>query len=172
MVFVAVIIMVGQGFTREGTGVVGGRPAKTKVMLKAGLPVLPAFVTRTVRGGRIQKRFQPRQSQVSWGTTWRSWRSVEMAKGGLRCCVQTEERTESRVSRSVRHEELPWGRSITGEGSETLLYMPFVKWQLEHLQSLGPLRVVPTPSHLAYRCSGIKPARIGKENLQARVSRR
>lgn len=60
-------------------------------------------------------------------------------------------------------ETLPWSRSITGEGKEALLYMPFVEEQLKHLEALEGERVkpLPVPPTVAYQRSERKAAHMG-----------
>lgn len=65
---------------------------------------------------------------------------------------------------------LPWSRSITGEGKEALLYMPFVEEQLKHLREMegGDVRVLPTPPTVAYQRSERKAAHMGKSMCAVR----
>jgi hypothetical protein len=60
-------------------------------------------------------------------------------------------------------ESLPWARSITGEGKESLMYMPFVEEQLRHLEQLEGERVrpLPVPPTVAYQRSERKAAHMG-----------
>lgn len=68
---------------------------------------------------------------------------------------------------------LPWSGSVTGEGKEQLLYMPFLEWQLRHLHKTGSkVTEVPLSSEIRYKCSETKPAHVGESGSQAAGSQR
>ena len=61
---------------------------------------------------------------------------------------------------------LPWTQSITGEGAETLLYMPFVEAQMRHLEVHGGfVRELPVPESVAYTRATKKAAHMGTSSL-------
>lgn len=63
---------------------------------------------------------------------------------------------------------LPWSGSVTGEGKEQLLYMPFLEWQLRHLHKTGSkVTEVPLASEIRYKCSETKPAHVGESDSQS-----
>jgi hypothetical protein len=79
-------------------------------------------------------------------------------------CVQTVERTEAvsaAAGATSAFGPLPWSRSVSGEGAEALLYMPFVDYQIRHIKEQGGAREVPVEPHLAYRRSSHHTAHIG-----------
>lgn len=87
------------------------------------------------------------------------------AQQALEECKVVLEGEEDQLLPASFFESLPWSRSITGEGKESLLYMPFVEEQLRHLRELegeDGVRPLPTPPEVAYTRSERKAAHMGE----------